>query len=385
MTLIRGDFMSLATRRLLLTAALATACAHAAPTDDIVIGQTTDLSSVAGGQMLDFNTGAKLYLDAVNAHGGIGGRRIKLLTVDDGYVAKAAEKNAETLAANPAVLALFGTRGSDPTDAVIKVAEREHIALIAPVNGADAVRESKVVFPVRASYKAEVDGVLKYFSVVPTDIAVVAQDDKFGRPLLLHIEQRVKEARYSNLRLVGSVVFERKATSMDPQVTKILAMKPRAVIALCNPSACGEFVKELHKRTERDKQARPAVAQLSNVDMLGQFQKVGGAGMVGNPFAQVMPDPRRPSLQISRDFQQAAKELGVEVNYRSYEGYVSAAVLVEGLRRTKTMTRQGLRDAMESLGSFSVGGIPIEYTPGRRVGSTYVELVSLDAHGRLLR
>ena len=374
-----------ATRRALITTALMAACAQAATAEDIVIGQTTDLSSVAGGQMLDFNTGAKLYFDAVNARGGIGGRRVKLLTVDDGYVAKTAEKNAETLLNNPSVLALFGTRGSDPTEAVIKVAEREHVALIAPVNGADVVRESKAVFPVRASYKAEVDGVLRYFSVVPTDLAVIAQDDKFGRPLLKHIEDRVKEPRYSNLKLVGSVVFDRKETSMDVTVQKILAMKPRAVVALCNPAACGDFVKELQKRTEQAKEVRPAVAQLSNIDMLGQFQKVGGAGMVGNPFAQVMPDPRRPSLQISRDFQQAAKEFGVEVNYRSYEGYVSAAVLVEGLRRAKAMTRQGVKDAMEGMGSVNIGGIAVEYTAGRRIGSTYVELVSLDAEGRLLR
>ena len=55
-------------------------------------------------------------------------------------------------------MSLFGSRGSDPTDAVIKIAEREKMALIAPVNGADAVRASKVVFPVRASYKAKVEG-----------------------------------------------------------------------------------------------------------------------------------------------------------------------------------------------------------------------------------
>ena len=373
------------TRYLFAASSLMIVGAQAAHAEDIVIGQTTDLSSVAGGQMLDFNTGAKLLIDAVNARGGVNGRKVKLVTLDDGYVADKAEKNAEALVAKPEVVALFGTRGSDPTDKVIKVAEKAGIALIAPVNGADAVRESKAVFPVRASYKNEVDGVLKYFSVVPTDVAVIAQDDKFGRPLLHHIEQRVKEPRYANLRLVGSLVFDRKATKLDEQVAKILAMKPRAVIALCNPAACGEFVKEIQERTEKTKGQRPAVAQLSNIDLLAQFQKVGGNGIVGNPFAQVMPDPRRPALQISRDFVQLAKDSGVDVNYRTFEGYVSAAVMVEGLKRAKTLTRQGVREGMESLGSLNVGGISVEYSAAKRVGSTYVELVSLDPQGRLLR
>jgi len=81
-----------------------------------------------------------------------------------------AAANADALVAKPEVLALFGTRGSDPTQAVIKVAEREHIALIAPVNGADAVRESKVVYPVRASYKSEIDGVLRYLDASGGDL-----------------------------------------------------------------------------------------------------------------------------------------------------------------------------------------------------------------------
>jgi branched-chain amino acid transport system substrate-binding protein len=172
---------------------------------------------------------------------------------------------------------------------------------------------------------------------------------------------------------------------VNAEVDKILAMRPRAVIALCNPTTCSEFVNQLHKRTEATKEHRPAVAQLSNVDMLAQYQKVGGRGMVGNPFSQVMPNPHRASLQISRDFVAAAADQGVEVNYRSYEGYVSAAVMVEGLRRAKTVTREGVRDAMERFGEINVGGIPVEYTVDKRTGSRHVELVSIDAQGRLLR
>lgn len=352
--------------------------------EDIVLGQTADFSSMAGDQMRDFNAGAKLYLDGVNAHGGVGGRHVKLLSMDDAYVGATAGKNAEALVAKPEVVALFGTRGSDPTDAVIKVAEREHIALIAPVNGADAVRESKYVFPVRASYKSEVDGVLKYLEAGGGDLVVVAQDDKFGRPLLQYIEQVMKEGKHKALHLAGDVVIPRKATKLQAELAKVLEMKPRAVIALCNPTTCGEFVKELDDATHDGRMSKPTIAQLSNVDMHAEYAAVGTA-VAGHPFVQVMPDPRRPSLQISRDFVAAAQQASVPVNYRAYEGYVSAAVLMEGLRRAKTLSRQGVRDAMESIGNVNVGGITVEYTPAKRTGSTYVELVSLDGQGRLLR
>jgi len=230
-----------------------------------------------------------------------------------------------------------------------------------------------------------VDGILKYFNVIATDLAVVVQNDKFGLPLVQYIEQSLKGGKYPNVKLVGSITLDRKATKLDNEAQQILSMRPRAVIGLCNPTTCAELVATLHKQTAASLERRPAIAQLSNIDMLAQFQKVGGTGMVGNPFAQVMPDPRRPVLQISRDFIAAAKEHGVEVNYRSYEGYVSAAVLVEGLRRAKSLTRQGVKDAMEGLGNTSVGGFSVEYTTAKRTGSNCVELVSLDTHGRLLR
>ncbi|MBW8831959.1 MAG: ABC transporter substrate-binding protein [Burkholderiales bacterium] len=378
--------MHRAIRQMVIAASMLAACALATAADDIVIGQTADLSSVAaGGQTQDFNAGVKLYLDAVNSRGGIAGRRIRLFSLDDAYVAINAAKNAETLAANQSVVALFGSRGSDPTDAVIKVAEREQMALIAPVNGADAVRASKVVFPVRASYKAEVDGVLRYFSLAPTKLAVLVQDDKFGRPLLDYIEQQLKNGKHPNISLVGKVIFDRKATRLDSEVEKIIAMRARAVVALCNPAACSEFVNQLQERTEEMKELRPAVAQLSNIDMLAQYKLVGGSGVLGNPFAQVLPSPYRASLPISRDFTAAATAHKVPINYRSFEGYVSAAVMVEGLRRAKTLTRQGIRDGMEGLGEISIGGIAVKYTATDRTGSRLVDLVSMDSQGRLLR
>lgn len=378
--------MNYTSSRIVLVVLLLAGGYRAAMAEDILIGQTADLSSVTSTQTKDFNDGVTLALKLVNARGGIGGRHIKLVTMDDAYGELAATKNAETLVANPNIVALFGTRGSNPTEAVIKVAERERVALIAPVNGADAVRASKFVFPVRASYKSEVDSVLAYFAVVPTRVAVLVQDDKFGQPLFAYITEELKKTQYKNIRLAGAVVFGRKADELSQSTAQILAMKPRAVIALCNPTACSQFLQSLLKQTSAAKDQRPAVAQLSNADMLAQFAELGAEGLVGNPFAQVMPDPRRSGLTIARDFVADVKRdgQGIDINYRSFEGYISALVLVEGLKRAKTLTRQGVKEGMEAIGTVNFHGFTVEFTPTSRTGSTHVELVSLDRYGRVL-
>lgn len=370
-------------RHIVILAFLA-ASAHAETAQDILIGQTTDLSSLAGSQMHDFNEGAQLVFHAVNASGGLNGRHIKLVSMDDAYNAPAAQKNAEKLAANPNIVAFFGSRGSNPTDEVIKVADREQIVLVAPVNGADSVRKSKFVFPVRASYKNEIDAILKYYSVMQTQLAVLVQDDKFGQPLFAYIKDRLADPKLSSVKLVGGVTFGRRADELTEAAGKILAMKPSAVIALCNPTACAQFLTSLHSQTATQRALRPAVAQLSNIDMLDQLKIVGGANMSGNPFTQVMPDPRCGKFMVCRDFVAAATKAKVDVNYRTFEGYISALVLLEGMRRSKALTRQGIKEGLESLGSIKIGGFSVEYSPSQRLGSTYVELVSFDKYGRVL-
>ena len=79
------------TRNILMLALLALS-AHAATAQDILIGQTTDLSSLAGSQMHDYNEGAQLVFHAVNASGGLNGRHIKLVSMDDAYNAPAAQR-----------------------------------------------------------------------------------------------------------------------------------------------------------------------------------------------------------------------------------------------------------------------------------------------------
>jgi ABC-type branched-subunit amino acid transport system substrate-binding protein len=373
-------------RLIVVTLAMLGSTSGWAASEDIVIGQTTDLSSVAGEQMQDFNAGVMAYLDAVNAKGGIGGRKIRLLTKDDGFTAARASSNAEELVANSDVVALFGTRGTDQTEAVIKVAERAKVPLIAPVTGADSVRESAWVFPVRASYRTEMEGFLKHFSLAPTTVAVLVQDDKFGNPLFAHLQKRVKEeGAYKTINLVGGVKFDRKATNLSPQVDQILAMKPQAVIALCNPTSCGNFLTTLYKATQSSRATRPSVAQTSISDMKAQYKTLGGEAMVGNPFGQVMPDPRKLQIAMSREFSAAAANRNLRVNYRSYEGYFSAAVLVKALRDAKSISRQGLKEAFEAMGNVNLGGVPLEYAPGRHNGSSFFDLVSIDSLGRTLQ
>lgn len=351
--------------------------------NDIVIGQTADFSSVAGGQMRDFNAGALAALGRVNAAGGIRGRQLKLQSLDDAFSADKASANARQLVEQTSVVALFGTRGTDPTEAVMKVAEAARMPLIAPITGADTVRKSRVTFPVRASYRTEIDGMLRHMAIAPARVSVLVQNDKFGNPLAAFIEERIAK-QYKGLALVGKVPFERKATDLRAQAAQVLAANPNAVIALCNPTSCEAFIKQMLEQSRSNGQPRPTVYQTSISDIYAQYSKLGPAVVQGNPYGQVLPDPNRLFSPLSKEYLAAMGKSRSPVNYRSFEGYISAKVLIEALNRATTLSSQGVQDALEGMGNVDLGGFTVRYGAETRQGSTYFDLVTMDKGGRLV-
>lgn len=341
------------------------------------------MSSVASQQMKDFNAGAQVYLDRINARGGVKGRPVKLVTLDDGFSADKAAVNAKKLIDESGVVALFGSRGTDPSEAVLKVAESTQVPLIAPITGADSVRASRYAYPVRASYRAELEEILQHMAFVPTKVALLVQNDKFGNPLAAFIESRVA-AGYKNITLVGKVPFERKTTSLSKETEQILKTSANAVIALCNPSSCEAFLREIAEQTRGGVKMRPMVYQTSISDMYAQFEKIGAAQIEGNPYSQILPDPHRGISVLGKEYIAAMTQAKVPTNYRTYEGYVSAKVLVEGLRRAKSIKSADIKDALDNLGALDLGGLTVRYSPDNHQGSGYVELVTIDRHGKLV-
>ena len=120
--------------------ALVLACALAltasAAFAQLRIGQTVGVTGAVAATVKESMQGAQLYLDHVNAKGGVGGEKIEIVTLDDAFDVKKAEANARTLIEERGVLALFMSRGTPHTEAINTVLEQHRVALIGPSTGA---------------------------------------------------------------------------------------------------------------------------------------------------------------------------------------------------------------------------------------------------------
>ncbi|MBK9447665.1 MAG: ABC transporter substrate-binding protein [Betaproteobacteria bacterium] len=369
-----------------LATATALACATPLLAADIVVGQVGPFSGPLMPTGTHMRAGAQLHFDVINAAGGIHGNKIKFVSKDDGYKAPETVRQTRELIREAQPLALFGMVGTGNVLAVLKekLLEESATPLVAVRTGASGVAGSgnPWLFITRASYRQEIDKIVQQYETIGYKrFAVFYQDDPFGLDGLASAEASIREAKSE---LVVKAGYEKNTTEVAAAVKAIAAAAPQAVIMVSNTAASAEFVKQ--------SRAAGNLAQfvaLSVTDGPQVAQKIGKDVAKGLALTQVVPDPTSRSTPLVREIQEAFakfKPQEVTLNHTLIEGYLGAKILTEGLRRAgPNPTRQKLRDALEGIRDYDIGGQYVEFSPTRRIGMNYVDITILNKEGKLLR
>ena len=91
------------------------------------------------------NEGANAYFEHINAKGGVHGRKIKLITLDDGYEPARTLPNTRQLIEQDKVFALFGYVGTPTSYAVLRMINAANTPFFAPFTGAEGLRTPTTV------------------------------------------------------------------------------------------------------------------------------------------------------------------------------------------------------------------------------------------------
>ena len=362
-----------------LLAAMPAAPLFAKESGTLVLGQSAPQTGPSAQLGIQLNRGARLYFDKINAAGGVNGQKIELRMLDDGYDPPRAKANTEKFL-NDDVFALFGYVGTPTSLAALPLVKDSGIPFFGPFTGAMSLRSPSMrnVFHVRASYDDETALIVNQLhNLGLKKIAVFRQNDAYGQAGL---DGTVKALKALDLAPVAVGAFERNTVNVGEAVRNIVAAQPDGVVQIGSYKACAAFIR----------QARAAGygGQFFNVSFVGTKAlsdelKQEALGVV---VSQVMPYPFSGATPIVRDYLDAVKAAGGDatVNYSSLEGYVDARVFVEGLRRGRANTREGLAAGLESLQHVDFDGFNLNM--GREhAASHFVELSMLTGDGGVRR
>lgn len=352
---------------------------------DLVVGQVAPLSGVLASTGAQMVLGGRIYFEHVNARGGVHGRPIRQVVMDDGYKVDETVRLTRELLARPEVLSLFGFAGTANIGKLLAegVLEQGGAALVAPYTGGENLRTpfNPWIFHLRAGYADETEHMVQQVTTLGMRrIAVMYQDDGFGQAGLEGVRAALMRR---NLQLSAAAGYERNTDKVEEAVQRITASDAQAIIMISVNKPTAAFVKRYREGG--------GGAQLYNISVVDPAEIVKLAGLRnahGLGISQVVPYPYTPRLLAVREYHELLKRYAPDqqVNYTSFEEFLGAKVLVEGLRRAgPNATRAKVIEALESMGSFDLGGINVGYSPQNRVGSRYVEVTVIGSSGKLLK
>jgi ABC-type branched-subunit amino acid transport system substrate-binding protein len=346
----------------------------------ILLGQSGEFSGQ--GVAKENIDGARAYFEAINKRGGVFGRRIELKAYDDGRDIKRVVENTERLIVQDKAFALFGYRSTPSVEAAMPVLTRERVPLIAPFSGAQSIRSplNPLVFHLRASYRQEADKLIRHLVTQGIrKVALLYQDDAFGKDALAGYEAALKKANVASL---ATAKYDRKDLNVAAAVKTIAAAAPDAAVMACTPKACIDFIKQV-----RASGLRTQFLTLSNVNSDEFARSLGDDGR-GVVVAQVIPYPWSTGVPLAREFQQSVKDSGMEVpiSYSSFEGFVAAKLVVTALRLSgPEPTRDKFLAALETMRDVDLGGMSVRFSATDHQGSDFVDLTLISRGGKYIR
>ena len=345
----------------------------------IRIGQSAHLSGPLAPFLLPVIKGQEMAIDEVNRKGGINGRPIKLISLDDAYDPKKCAENVHNLIENEKCVALYGLASTPNVMAALPILAEKKVPLVGVYTGSPALRmkQHPYFFTTMASYRDEVVQMVRNLvTLQKPNIGLVFQNAPFGQLMKPVVEEVVKE---QGANLVVQAPLEANGSDAVACAQSLAAAKPQAVLFMAFGPSMIPFVKAVRAYV-----GVPIYA--ISVGNSPALLKAMGDDARGLAFTQLVPYPFRQTTPLTRDLGAALERAKVEPGYDYMFGYLNMRILIEGIKRAgKVVTSAGIVKGMESMSRVDLGGYTVSYGPNKHHGSNFVEITIVGPGGRWIR
>lgn len=346
---------------------------------EILLGQSAVLTGPLSAGALAMQGGARLAFEEANARGGIAGRKLKLVALDDGFDPARAKANYEALVRQHQVFACVLGIGAGTVLAGLPVLKEANVPLVGATAVVDSAREKTqgVAYFTRASQQRESDALVQHLQILGIRKLAFAY---IGTPGGQEVLGQVREAAAKHgLELVAATPVAPDGANAAEAGALIARAQPQATfLFLSGPAGAAVIGAVLANGAAPQFYGMSILAGDVTARMLGDQSK-------GLAISQVTPYPWDAANGDANQFRKGCEQAQVPVGYHSYEGYIAARVLVDALRQTgRDLTRARLHAVLRGL-KTRVGNADIDFAGGQHTGSRFVELVRVRPDGKFVR
>ena len=345
----------------------------------VLFGQSAAFTGPAQELGLGMQTGIRAAFREANDRGGVHGRMLELVSLDDAYEPEAAVVNTLQLIEEEQVFGLIGAVGTPTSRSATPVAAEADVPYIAPFTGAAFLRGPAWdnIVNLRASYQQETEEmVARLTGDLGIDrIAVMYQDDSFGRDgyqgVRLALERRGMEP-------VAIGLYPRNTAAVKTALLDLRQGDPQAVIMIGAYQPVSTLI-SWAKHTGMD--AVFLTVSFVGSNALAQALGNTGAGVV---VTQVVPFPTNDSLPVVASYLNALSAHAPDAvpGFVSLEGYLAGRLAIEGLQRCGAeLSRDCFLDSLRSAETVDIDGFVLQYGEGDSQGSDEVFMTAIGADG----
>ena len=393
----------------LTAAAVAPARAVRGVTDtEILMGMSAAFSGPAQQLGTRMKLGIETGFEAINERGGIAGRKLKLVALDDGYEGNRALANMSELLEQRQVFGVVGNVGTPTAQQTVPYAVKNRTLFFGAFTGSNLLRKDppdRYVFNYRASYQDETAKMIHYLLEVkridPRSIVVFAQHDSYGDAGYDGAVKMLRKSGHGDVDLLR-VNYERNTVEVEGAVRSLLRYHDvtvtvrgssgpevrrrhpvKAVIMVSTYKAAVRFIQRV-----REAGVEPLFLNVSFVgsnDLAEGLKDLGPSYADGVIVTQVVPHYESGATGVIR-YREDLKRYHPDQHpdFISLEGYVASQLLAEGLRRAgRDLDAEKLVDALESIKDYDLGiGTVMSFGLSEHQASHKVWGTVIDAQGQ---
>jgi branched-chain amino acid transport system substrate-binding protein len=341
----------------------------------VTLGMSAPLSGGNAALGKEISEGALAYFRKVNAEGGVQGRSINLVVLDDKNDRATAGANAKKLLTENKAIGLFGFASATLTLDAIAAARELKAPIIAPFSGADTLRQADLpVYLLRASYEQEFEKLAGYWQTMGfTNAVILHYDDEVGKQNF----ETAKRALAKQNKVAVSVAVKRNQKVSAKEVEAIKAANSPVIINTMLYAAFTDVLQALRATSN------PYLYY--SISFVGASQLVDAAkgNTAGVIMAHVVPYPGNRNIPVVKECGDAMKSAGYgEMGFASLESCIAAKAVVEAMKRSKSsFSKEGLSAALEGLGKADLGGFLVNLSNANKFGSNFVDLSVVSKQG----
>ncbi len=359
---------------------------------EIRFGMAAPFSGPAREMGHQLKLGVDLAFAQANEEGGVHGRQLKLVTADDAYEPNRTLNAMKELYEQQKVFGFVENYGSPTALISVPFALERHALYFGAFSGAPSLRRDppdRYVFNYRAGYAEEADAIVHYLvrnrRLRPQDIGVLTQQDAYGEAGWEGVTKAMRTLRGGVPGEVFRMSYNRNTVNVDEAIAQLRRQRPaiKAVVLVATFRAAAKFIEKT-----RDLYPDMIYATISGVGSTGLASELivlGPHYADGVICTQVTPAVDGYATVTMKYKNALAKYFpGEPADYSSLEAYLTASILIEGLRRAgPALDTESLVNVLESMQNYELGlGPKVSFGPSDHQALHKVWGTQLDKSGQ---